>query len=276
MKLTRLFMMAAVAAVALPSMTSCLKDDNKYPDYYSPNAIVTVKPNEDNSAFYIQVDDENTAMVTNFDKSPFGKKEVRAIANITKENVEHDGYDMAIKINWIDSLLTKVPVDMAKADVPGDGSGSEDGSGSDDGVNGDGNAEGGVSGNAVDGSDAGTGNEAVDYGNDGIGILKSFFTLVEDGYLTIHFRTLSGHNTKHWLNLLVNTDPENPYLVEFRQKTEGDTYYGNYRDGFVAFKLKDVLPDTEGKSVKLTVKWKDLDGRDRLEEWFDYCTPEEK
>lgn len=258
-------MMAAAAVVAIPSMTSCLKDDNKYPDYYSPNAIVTVKPNEDNSAFYIQVDDENTAMVTNFDKSPFGKKEVRAIANITKEDVEHDGYDMAIKINWIDSLLTKVPVDMSKADVPGDGSGSD----GDTAETADGNAEG-------DTGEDGTGNEAVDYGNDGIGILKSFFTLVEDGYLTIHFRTLSGHNTKHWLNLLVNTDPENPYLVEFRQKTEGDTYYGDYREGFVAFKLKDVLPDTEGKSVKLTVKWKDLDGRDRQEELFDYCTPEEK
>lgn len=232
MKLAKFFRMAAVAAVAMPILTSCLDDNgNDYPDYYYPNAIVTVKPNADNGDFYIQVDDENTAKVTNLSKSPFGEKEVRAIANITKEEAGHEGYDMAIKVNWIDSILTKKPV---AADA------------------------------------------VADYGDDRIGIyVDSFFTLVEDGYLNIHFRTQSGNNTKHWLNLLLNTDPENPYLVEFRQKTEGEVSYNDYRDGFVAFRLKGYLPDTGGKEETLTLQWKGVDGTIKTKT-FKYCTPEEK
>ena len=56
--------------------------------------------------------------------------------------------------------------------------------------------------------------------------------------------------------------------MEFRHNANGDTY-GSEMDGLVAFKL-DALPDTEGKTVKLKLKWKSYSGEKSAE--FDYCT----
>ena len=38
----------------------------------------------------------------------------------------------------------------------------------------------------------------------------------------------------------------------------------------MAFDLNDVLPDTQGKKVKLTVKWKSTVGDKTVD--FDYCS----
>ena len=46
-------------------------------------------------------------------------------------------------------------------------------------------------------------------------------------------------------------------------------YIGAYADGLVAFKL-DSLPDTNGKTVKLKLKWKSFDGDKSVE--FNYCS----
>lgn len=248
MKLAKSIKMIAAVALALPVMTSCLKNDGgNYPEYYSPNYILTVKPVDADGDFYLQLDDKTTAKVTNLSKSPFEDKEVRAFAYLTEVEGEHDCYDKAVKVSWMDSILTKNPVDMAIVDGPADG-----------------NEE-----TAADDPE-----QAVDYGDNGVDVLTgSWVTLVEDGYLNIHFRTRSGYNSKHWLNLLVNTDPDDPYLVEFRQKTEGDAW--ELREGFVAFRLKDMLPDTEGETVELTLKWKSIQGQTKTVT-FDYCTPEKK
>lgn len=56
--------------------------------------------------------------------------------------------------------------------------------------------------------------------------------------------------------------------MEFRHNAYGDVY-GEPGDGLVAFKL-DELPDTEGKTVKLKLKWKSFSGDKSAE--FDYCT----
>lgn len=247
MKISKSIKLALAAALVLPAMTSCLKDDgNNYPAYYSPNYVLTVKPIDKGDDFYLQLDDETTAKVTNLSKSPFKEKEVRAFAYITEEDAEHDGYDKAVKVSWIDSILTKTPVDVTAVDTPAEGEG-EDGQDTD---------------------------QPVDYGDDGLDVLtESWVTVVEDGYLTIHFRTRSGYSSKHWLNLLVNTDPSDPYLVEFRQKTEGDAF--ELREGFVAFRLKDILPDTEGETVNLTLKWKSVSGQTKTVE-YKYCTPGKK
>ena len=45
--------------------------------------------------------------------------------------------------------------------------------------------------------------------------------------------------------------------------------YGEMGDGLVAFKL-DSLPDTEGKTVKLKLKWNSYSGEKSAE--FDYCS----
>ncbi len=66
----------------------------------------------------------------------------------------------------------------------------------------------------------------------------------------------------------MSKDAENPYEVEFRHNAFGDVY-GEPADGLVAFNL-DSLPDTEGKTVKLKLKWKSFNGEKTAE--FDYCT----
>ena len=45
--------------------------------------------------------------------------------------------------------------------------------------------------------------------------------------------------------------------------------WGELADALVAFDLSD-LPDTQGKTVKLKLKWKSFDGDKSAE--FDYCT----
>lgn len=111
-------------------------------------------------------------------------------------------------------------------------------------------------------------NDAV-YGTDPVEIIKDWVTIAEDGYLTLRFRTVwGGYGKVHFVNLLPSQDPTKPYEVEFRHNAYGDVH-GTPNDGLVAFKL-DNLPDTEGKTVKLKLKWKSFTGNKSAE--FDYCT----
>lgn len=115
--------------------------------------------------------------------------------------------------------------------------------------------------------DLGEENDKI-YGTDPVEIVNDWVTLAEDGYLTLRFRTVWRGSQKHFVNLLLGQNPDNPYEVEFRHNAYGDTY-GKTDDGLVAFKL-DELPDTEGKTVKLKLKWKSFSGDKSAE--FDYCT----
>ena len=109
--------------------------------------------------------------------------------------------------------------------------------------------------------DLGEENDKI-YGTDPVEIVNDWVTLAEDGYLTLRFRTVWGGSQKHFVNLLLGQNPDNPYEVEFRHNAYGDTY-GKTDDGLVAFKL-DELPDTEGKTVKLKLKWKSFSGDSRI------------
>ena len=89
---------------------------------------------------------------------------------------------------------------------------------------------------------------------------------MEFGY---RFRTEWGDRSEpHFVNLLKSQDPANPYEVEFRHNSYGNMW-GELADALVAFDLSD-LPDTQGKTVKLKLKWKSFDGDKSAE--FDYCT----
>ena len=107
--------------------------------------------------------------------------------------------------------------------------------------------------------------DATVYGNDPIERVNSWATVVEDGYFTLRFRTLFGNGEPHVLNLVKG---DAPYEVVLRHNAKGDTQ-GYPADGMMAFRL-DKLPDTEGKTVLLTVKWKSFDGERKAQ--FKYCT----
>ena len=107
------------------------------------------------------------------------------------------------------------------------------------------------------------------YGDDPVEMVADWVTIAEDGYLTLRFRTVWGNpSLKHFVNLISTNNPEDPYEVEFRHNAYGDTY-GQAGDGLVAFSLTS-LPDTEGKTVKLTLKWHSFTGDKSVQ--FDYCT----
>jgi len=107
------------------------------------------------------------------------------------------------------------------------------------------------------------------YGVDPVEIVPDWVTIAEDGYLTLRFRTMWSHQgITHYVNLIPANNPENPYEVEFKHNANGDVS-GRIGDGLVAFRL-DQLPDTEGETVKLKLKWKSFNGDKSME--FDYRT----
>lgn len=215
--------MAFISAMVF--FQSCNHDDDDY-DYnlLYPNALVTVKANPGDTSLYLQLDSATKVIPTNVKKSPYGTKEVRALANIKfTDQAAVNGVRSAF-VNWIDTIRTKP---MA--------------------------------------ANLGTDKNPVTYGNDPLEIVNDWTTIVEDGYLTLRFRTYYGNGKTHILNL-VKTDK--PYEVVLYQNAQGDNY-GNVKDGLIAFRLSD-LPDTEGKTVNLTLKWKSFSGDKSTT--FKYCT----
>ena len=111
--------------------------------------------------------------------------------------------------------------------------------------------------------------DVSEYGDDPIEIVRDWVNIAEDGYLTLRFRTRWGDtNVAHYVNLLTGVNPDDPYEVEFKHNAYGDVN-GVEGDALVAFRLSD-LPDTEGKTVKLTLKYKSYSGEKSVQ--FDYCS----
>lgn len=96
------------------------------------------------------------------------------------------------------------------------------------------------------------------YGDNAIEVVDSWETVCEDGYLTLRLRTIWGTQHKpHYLNLVSGTNPDNPYELELRHNADGDTV-GYMGDALVAFNLS-ALPDTQGQTVDLKIKYKGFD-----------------
>lgn len=114
-----------------------------------------------------------------------------------------------------------------------------------------------------------TDNDNEKYGHDAIDILRSPVTAVEDGYLTLRVRVLASGVGKHQISLVRNVNPKDPYTVELRHNAFGN-FGGRLSEGYVAFRLHD-LPSTQGKPVKLTIKWKSTAGEQMHQ--FDYISP---
>ena len=85
-----------------------------------------------------------------------------------------------------------------------------------------------------------TGMDLSKYGNDPLDIVASFISVLEDGYLTLHIRSMWGTTgIKHYLNLIEGVDPDHPEVVELRQDFNGDVPYGAL-DSYAAFRLKSL------------------------------------
>ncbi|MCD8202670.1 MAG: NigD-like protein [Prevotella sp.] len=97
------------------------------------------------------------------------------------------------------------------------------------------------------------------YGDDPIEIVPAWFNVVEDGYLTMCFRTLWGtSNIPHYVNLLTGVNPDDPYEVEFRHNAYGDVD-GKWGYGVVSFKLQDMNFNV-GEKDTVTLKYNSFSG----------------
>lgn len=201
------------------SFYSCLNDDNDYYDNLSWG-IVTVKPLSDTS-YYLQLDDSTTLQPVGNYIPYFGlEKERRALLSFTFLNDPVEGYDHAIQVIRIDSILTKTIVD-----------------------------------------DLGEQNDEV-YGNDPVQLATYPWSAegiwIEDGYLNIHFFSYFGNTKPHLLNLVRTHDAASSYELEFRHNAYDDPKISEGQ-GLVAFRLNS-LPDTNGQTVKLKIKYKSFEG----------------
>lgn len=107
------------------------------------------------------------------------------------------------------------------------------------------------------------------YGNDPVDIVNDWMTVAEDGFLTLRFRARWGMTgVKHTINLVATGNDANPYQFELRHNAFGDLN-GVIGDALVAFNLNS-LPDTAGKTVKLSIIWMSTTGKKTHE--FDFCS----
>lgn len=106
MKKINVLMLGIWLSVMAIALQSCDNNDDVHVNI-QPTAVVTVKPNGDNSSFYMQVTDSTTLLPVNMKTSPFGNKEVRALVNFTPAGKASDHQGQTVTVNWIDSILTK-------------------------------------------------------------------------------------------------------------------------------------------------------------------------
>jgi hypothetical protein len=103
-----------------------------------------------------------------------------------------------------------------------------------------------------------------DLGNDPLEIVKDWVTLVEDGFLTLRFRTLSGGmGATHYINLVSGVNPDNPYEVHLRHNANGDVS-GSETDGLVAFDLSS-LPASINPEQTIKLVWNSYSGEKSVE-----------
>jgi hypothetical protein len=107
MKTLKLFFISMGVVITLFLFNSCLDDDNGYSLSNMWVSIATARPISDNS-FYLTLDDSTTLwpgapLYINYQPV----KPQRVQINYTKLGDNFEGYDYAIKLNAIDTILTK-------------------------------------------------------------------------------------------------------------------------------------------------------------------------
>lgn len=108
MKRTIQFILACCLSVSALGLQSCDNDDDNN-NLWQPTALVTVSPQDDESVI-LRLDDKVTLRPVNLSTLPFGKKEVRALVNYSVCSDDPSAQLVDVKVNWIDSIRTKLPV----------------------------------------------------------------------------------------------------------------------------------------------------------------------
>ena len=102
MKPKNLLITTMIALPVLTSFVSC-REEMEMPYGYTDGAIVTVKPNADNSGFIMQLNDSTELYARNLASSPWANKEVRALLQYKVTDREHQNY---VWVQHLDSIYT--------------------------------------------------------------------------------------------------------------------------------------------------------------------------
>ena len=91
--------------------------------------------------------------------------------------------------------------------------------------------------------------------SDPMDIVLDWITSLEDGFLTLHYTILASGEEKHGFSLYQSVlDPTHFYLVH---RAQGDTEE-SLTDGIVCFPVENLLPDTGGETVTLSLTYLNL------------------
>lgn len=105
--------------------------------------------------------------------------------------------------------------------------------------------------------------------SDPMDIVTDWMTCLEDGFLTLHYLIPTSGEKKHHFSLYQSLYDYNQYYLI--HNADGDTK-GSVTDGIVCFEVSSKLPKTEGKTVKLSFVYIDLNHTEKRLT-FDYCSP---
>lgn len=101
-----------------------------------------------------------------------------------------------------------------------------------------------------------------------VDIVLDWITSLEDGFLTLHYMIPSSGDRKHRFVLYRSQEKHHYYLVH---DANGDTG-GSLTDGIVTFPVENLLPDTGGETVTLSLTYIDLKNTKKTLT-VDYRTP---
>lgn len=231
----KILTLTATFAAFLLTCCSCSTDgDNDFWNDYFYNALVTVKHTE-GGTLYFQLDDKTTLKPHDISDTAYGTEPFRALINYTERDenpAASDGvkFDKSVNVHRLDKVLTKKIVESQ---------GEKD-------------------------------DEL--YGTAPVEIVNSWATIVEDGYITLVFCGYWGDlNSTHKINLVSGVESDDPYLLELRHDAGEDSvrYDMTRCNGIAAFDLN-ALPDTQGETVKLKIRFISFTGEKTIS--FDYCT----
>lgn len=215
------FITALNAAAMLLCLVCCNKSDE---GGVLMEGIVTVKTSP-SKACYLQLDDNIVLKPTNMSTSPFSEP-TRTLVLFVDYGKSSEPFDVqGVEVRTVDiNDMRKI---LTKKTVESEGI-------------------------EVD---------AVKYGNDPMDIVNMPYTVVEDGFITICFRSLWGSTgNAHIFNLVRNVDPQDPYLFELRQNFNGDIpTVGKIMFGYVAFDISDIISD-KTKTYNISVRHIGSDG----------------
>lgn len=215
-------------------LSSCFGKWGSPEQLSSPNGIVTVKTHPETKQVYLQLDERTTLLPVNLKQHPFKGKQVRALVSFEEEaKAAHEGYTKAVKINWIDSILTKPTVPNLADNIKAYGA------------------------------------DPIDARKEDMLIEDGYLTLVFYAHFGMRggrphrINLVRGSNPHDPYELLLCHDAQGD--ISHQPGMSGSSV----GRGWVAFDLSQ-LPDTKGEKVTMTIRFRSFDSEKRIS--LDYIT----